>query len=500
MEVSLDFSFINGLLGLSPLTIAWIIFIRGGWIPFAFLIGKFTWDFWVLNRQGKFAATIEYILLAIDVPKDSEQSPKAMEQVFATVTGAHSPLNAKEKYLYGKFQMPFSWEIISIDGYIQFLVRAPKVFRDLVEASIQAHYPDAEITEVHDYTEGIPKSYPNDRYNIWGSEVELVANEAFPLRTYESFEHTLSGELKDPLAGLLETMSHVRKGEQVWLQFITVPTENSEWVKRALRQAYKIAGKKVAAPKGWVDKWMGPLHNFPQWFPWTRTDVVEEQKKLIEFEGIFNLTPGERSRLEGIENKASKLGYICKIRLVYLSPPEQYQSQRVVSAVFGAIKQFGDLTSNSLRPNKRTRTQIGYFFINWRIAARRRRIVTNYINRSWYAGSKFFILNVEELATLYHFPEILVKTSTVKRTEVKKSEAPVDLPRGETERQTGAADIRDELARLQLDNDYYERRYAKDLSLKKTPTSKKPARTTDVPHDPSSGAGTAGVPDNLPLA
>ena len=38
------------------------------------------------------------------------------------------------------------------------------------------------------------------------------------------------------------------------------------------------------------------------------------------------------------------------------------------------------------------------------------------------------ILNTEELATVYHFPVMTVKTPFVKRTESKKSEPPVSLP------------------------------------------------------------------------
>ena len=70
--------------------------------------------------------------------------------------------------------MHFSFELVSIDGYIQYLIRTPKRYRDLIESAIYAQYPDAEISEAVDYTENIPHQYPDDEYGAWGTELNLV--------------------------------------------------------------------------------------------------------------------------------------------------------------------------------------------------------------------------------------------------------------------------------------------------------------------------------------
>jgi hypothetical protein len=45
------------------------------------------------------------------------------------------------------------------------------------------------------------------------------------------------------------------------------------------------------------------------------------------------------------------------------------------------------------------------------------------------AGKSRFILNVEELASLYHFPGRMVTGApSMSRVEAKRSEAPSDLP------------------------------------------------------------------------
>ena len=97
-------------------------------------------------------------------------------------------MDLAEKYYKGHYQRWFSFEIVSIDGYIQFIIRTEKKFRDLVESAIYAQYPEAEITEVDDYTKGFPDTFPNDTHDLWGTEWTLVEDNEYPIRTYQDFE------------------------------------------------------------------------------------------------------------------------------------------------------------------------------------------------------------------------------------------------------------------------------------------------------------------------
>ena len=49
--------------------------------------------------------------------------------------------NFFEKWFEGKFQKSFSYEVVSLEGYTQFLIRTPKEFRDLIESSVYSQYP-----------------------------------------------------------------------------------------------------------------------------------------------------------------------------------------------------------------------------------------------------------------------------------------------------------------------------------------------------------------------
>lgn len=471
----------NFVLDFAPLILAankgvfnasWFIFSRGGWILFVYMIITQGYWMWIQRQQRRWFATNKFILLAIDIPKEHEQTPKAVEQLFSTISGAHAPLNKIDLYVSGIFQLTFSFEIVSIDGYVQFLVRTPTQYRDVVESSVYSQYPDAEITEVDDYVGWAPEIYPDDSYNTWSTEVVPVFDQALPIKTYKDFEDQLSGEYKDPLAALLETMSKIQIGEQVWFQILVRPT-GFEWPKKSEELAWKLAGKKPAVSPSsrsnkiidWSTNTIDKIGEFiyPLW-----QEAKEEKDDMPSL--MLHLTPGEKDKIEAIQNKASKMGFECKIRLVYLSPVEQFSPNRVVSSVFGAIKQFAALNLNSFYPDPKTKTSTNYWFTKYRNKKRKTKIIRAYKNRSTSIGFTPFILNTEELATLWHFPGMEIRTPLLKRTETRKGEPPTSLPSATAAEETDSMDsedLRNQLSMptkfdVDLDNDYFEDRFAKD--------------------------------------
>jgi len=477
MEITLDFSALYNAMDQGFMAVAWYLFKNGGWILFFYVISRGIFEVWHLNQSLKWFNTNKFVILAVDVPKDTEQTPKAVEQLFSTVSGAHDPLNLREIYLEGRFQLSFSFEIVSIDGYVQFLIRTPSQSRDIIESSIYSQYPDAEITEVEDYVDTLPDNFPNDTHNIWGTEVILDKSDVYPIRTYTAFEDAISGEFKDPLASLLETMSKVHIGEQVWLQIIVKPT-GFEWPKRSMKEAYKIAGKKFSEKKSWFARITEPITSlfflstgepiiWPQDLNASSSSKVKEDMPSL----MLHLTPGERDAISAIENKASKTGFECKIRLIYISPHELYAPSRVLSSVFGSIKQFNTMDLNSFKPDKKTKTKIDYFFIKTLVARRRRNLVAGYKARSGTRGHNYFILNTEELATIWHFPSKFIKAPLLQRTESKKSEPPSSLPVStlkDVERGSISEDLERQLVtpnfNVDLSNKHFEERFAKDKS------------------------------------
>lgn len=471
MDIVLDFSFVYKWMVIADkgvLYFAWYIFINGGYLAYLWVILWYINKAWSIRKATKWFYTQKFIILAIDVPKDTEQTPKAIEQLFATLSGAHTPLEWIEKFR-GMFQLGFSFEIVSIDGYIQFLVRTPVQYRNLVETAVFSQYPDAEITEVEDYITNIPEKFPNDKYQMWGSEIVLVNDQAYPIKTYKEFEDKVSGEFKDPIAAILETMSKIEFGEQAWIQIIVRPADFG-WEKKSQAIVHKMAGKKkeqkVSTTNKIIDGFTGLVDSI------TNTSImISKEKKDEKFDTtMWNLTPGERNAMEAIEFKASKIAFDCKMRLIYLSPHGQYDPARVISPIFGSIKQFTTLNLNAFRPDAKTKTSVYYYLTRLRKNMRRTKLIKAYKSRSGTRGANYYILNTEELATIWHFPNKYVKIPLLQKTGAKKGEPPAILPytsSKEEENITITEELKEQLNKareftVDTANDYFEKKFAKE--------------------------------------
>ena len=125
------------------------------------------------------------------------------------------------------------------------------------------------------------------------------------------------------------------------------------------------------------------------------------------------------------EKKMSKLGYECGIRFMYSGPRESFHRAHI-SGVVGAFKQFALQTVNSFKLNGPTITASKWPFKKQKEYKKKILFLMKFKNRS--LPMKAFILNTEELATVYHLPDIGVKSPLLPRVEAKKGEPPVGLP------------------------------------------------------------------------
>lgn len=421
-----------------PATMTVQLFIGGGWVIFLIVLMVGFYKIWLDGRQGQFIKKWKFVLLAIDIPKNNEQTPKAVENIFAALAGTQSAGNLIERFWEGKVQESFSFEIISLEGYIQFLVRTPVQHRDLVEAAVYAQYPDAEITEVDDYAKEYATTvrFPNDKYNLWGTEFLLVKDFPYSIRTYPEFEHSLSQSFLDPMAGLLEIMSRFGPGEQLWIQLVVTP-QPPGWGEVAKKVVKELTGQVYTPPPTMSDKIFGGPMNMISSTAGMLTSAImtpTEKKKKEEdkFSKLYNMTPGERVVMEGIQRKLSKHAFRTKFRMVYLGEKGVFNKPRGVAAVIGAIQQFNTANANGFKPGKRSKTGADYFNVKARVAKRQNRILRYYAQRNNYYGDDIenMLLNTEELATIWHFPVITVKAPMVEKIVSKKVIAPTRLPLG----------------------------------------------------------------------
>jgi len=410
-----------------------------GWVILAYLfiyIGIFFLDTY---KATKYQEKWTWVNLAIDIPPTNLQTPKAVEQLFSHLGGARVGANMASKFRKGYRQRWFSLEIISIDGYIQFLIRTERKYRDLVEAAVYAQYPEVEITEVEDYTKDIPSVFPNEEYDMWGANIGLTEDYAYPIRTYVDFEHGSAEDyvIKDPMGTFLESFSRIGRGEQVWFQILIEPVKN-DWKENVIKKIKDIVGDMVSfSPSG--SKKSGGFASAigssssrflsevsGQIFGHGPADVKSSSDDKKDDNRILKLTPGQRKTLEAMENKITKMGFSTKMRMIYLARKEVFASERSINAFFGALNQFNVPSCNGLRPVSNVNTS--YFFKDYRGEYRKSMLMNAYKQREMSLGPKPYVLNIEELATVWHFPLSHVRTPLLQKTQGKRAEPPPGLP------------------------------------------------------------------------
>jgi len=541
MEITINLSRLEEWFGASPLELMWAVFVYGGWVVLSIAL---LWGLFYLRlyfQRKKWLLKQKQILLAIDIPKDNEQSMIAVEQMFASLHGIKKNPNTYEKYWEGQTQLNFSLEIVSFEGYIQFLVRTPDFYRELVESAIYSQYPEAEVTEVEDYVGLIPTDVHQVKsdFNIWATEFNLNRPTAYPIKTYKMFEHTLPGVFIDPMASLLEVMSKIGPGEQIGLQLIVVPVGDS-WKEGGYSMVKTLIGDKTPPKKTFSDKLVeGAAKSitaasesvYKLW-----GDIKEKkEEKMAEKNNYMSLTTNQKAVVEAIENKLAKLSFACTFRMYYLAHKDVFKFGRGVNTVFGAINQFGASDLNSFSKYKNLTTSVDYFFVKTRVTYIKKKFLKYYKARS-RKGSPEFMLGTEELATIYHFPTINVKAPLLQKTAAKKGEPPSLLPLAEipgrqffvsepmvegkqskgdiaAEKREGKNNeeketykITESLEGYDFDNDYFEERFAKRdaqgniqaKAVKPQDLSNIKKEISDSPAIPTSGK-SGNPPSNLPF-
>ena len=411
---------------------AWQIFKIWWWalIPFIlFQPAKYLYRWFLMEKWDR---TIKRIVLEIKLPKEVLKPIKAMDSVFAGFHAIHDVFTWREKWLEGQFQLNISCEVVSLGGEVHFYIRTPEIYRNIIESNIYAQYPEAEISLVPDYTKNVPQDIPNKDWNLWGCEFINSREYLYPIKTYPKFETEREAKEEkrvDPLAGLLEGMATIGPGEQFWLQIMAKPVRDEiPWIKKGRELADKIARRpEKQRRKPLIEEAVEILvTGKPPGAPPEEKEVIPPEMKL---------TPGEREILTSIEVKISKFGYDCNIRYIYLGKRDVFLKPRG-RFVFGFFKDVSTENLGGLKIWKDTMTKVKsvpfWFLDKRRLYLRQRKLFRNYVSRVtplFPRAGGTYVLNTEELATLYHFPgRIVAPAPAVPRVEAKKGEAPPGLP------------------------------------------------------------------------
>ncbi|MBA7655712.1 hypothetical protein ES703_63620 [subsurface metagenome] len=286
----------------------------------------------------------------------------------------------------------------------------------------------------------MPQNLPNKDWDMWGTDYEMMKEDVYPLKTYTKFFEEKPSPPKeekrvDPMSTLLEGMAKLGPGEQLWVQIIAKPV-------RSLKQDFYdfiAKGREVAdieAKRPLKEKAKPIIQEAVKELITGKPLEVEEKIEAPLIPPEMKMTPGEREKVVGIEAKVAKRGFECFIRFIYLAKRDVYFGG-AKAIPFGFFQQFATEDMNQPKPASKTITKIHRKPILDLIRARRvhlrkRRLFFRYIKRwppLFPKKGLTFLLNIEELATIFHLPGRTVAPAPfVPRVEAKRGEAPPGLP------------------------------------------------------------------------
>ena len=361
------------------------------WIPLVGIFAYLTYRNYKKSNRLK-VLNIDSVLLMLEIPRTNDKKELAAEQLFASLHGILRDKN--ELKTSGGVQEHLSFEIVSAKGQIRFYVWVPRILQSFVEGQIYSQYPTVQIYKMDE-------DYVDNRHRhtvVYSSELTLTENSALPIKTFDSFE-------VDPLAGITGTLAKLDadRGEELWIQILTRPIAD-DWHKSTTDKwitSIKSGGGMSLFGSTFDLRWVAQLFA-ALWKP--PEGGIGGDAKTVE------ISERDKTRISKAEEKATKLGYQVKIRLAYLGADE-INAKLNMQALVGTFKQFNSTNLNGFKV-------LGSTFEPEALDAYKLRQFTD----------DGFILNISELASVYHLPHTSVETPNIVWAASKTAEPPAKLP------------------------------------------------------------------------
>ncbi len=261
-----------------------------------------------------------------------------------------------------------SIEIFGYEQYAYLFFAVPDKLFETIEGLLYSAYPDCEIKETFDYVDGYKPD--NGKTFLSGMRLKLKWGDVYPIKGFEEFE-------EDSQSRLFSVISKIESGDQVWIQLVINPQEESflYHIKRRMRLAWNKF-KKIFFIRDWV-----------------RT---KGESGLIKIRNKLAL------------EKSNKEPFLCNLRIGYISKSKN-EARRKLESIINSFYQFN-------------KTDVQAFQA---VSLREKAFLHDYKKRKLGFS---YLLGPSEISTLYHLPNPDV-TPHIVHVLARKAEPPQGLPK-----------------------------------------------------------------------
>ncbi|MBX9765515.1 hypothetical protein K2X83_02650 [Patescibacteria group bacterium] len=375
--------------------LAFFAFFAPLWLPA--LLVWIAWPLWLTFVRSHFVMSIPYSTIELKPGAETPRSARPMELVFYALYH-RTDLTLTETYLMGHVRMPWSFEVLGHANTVRFFVHLPTAHRQAVEARIRSEYRDIDIDQVRDYAREIPWNPYSMKLSM--REHTLRKADPYPLKTYVAYED--DKKKRDAFTEVLEQMAAAGDNEYALLSIIIRPHQRER------------------------EKMFGPLKDS------LHEDAQKEIVKLLGKGGDINAVPEKTKKtIAAIEAALKKPSFDCGVRTLYIARHENYSAE-LEGRLENLLSAYNDPELNGFAPydpNTKITWPLSDVFVavpalmhEYFLQLFRRRA---FFYPPYYGNA--FVLNTEELATVFHLPHF-ARASALADIRGVRLEPPENLP------------------------------------------------------------------------
>ena len=349
----------------------------------------------IAKRRSKEMAFLRVVMARKD--SDSDEKKETIRDFKEQISLMEQLLSNLKSLYRGNFvgwllgQEYISFEYTAHANEIYFYLVVPRKSKLLVEKQIIGFYPDCLIEETSEI------NIFENRKSVLGEAMILKKDDEFPIRTYQKLE-------SDSMNAILSALGRLSENTSATIQILLKP-EDDNWqnrIKKMIRKEEKNPGKRRYIsfnPLVWMRGFLEIFFQDPE--EKNKKDEPEiDEKDPIDDEGLM-------------KEKVKKTGFLVMVRVIVTADDDAIANAELRN-IISSFSQFASPAYNRFRPMRHKSLSV---------------LIQYFILRQFAWWQKNFLLNIEEIATLFHFPHSKYnKQPEIKWQHFRVVKAPTNIP------------------------------------------------------------------------